>query len=240
MTLQEKVEAIPYWYHRIALPGGIVTPGWAPEDPAAYRFPADFTGKRVLDVGAWDGLWTFEALKRGAREVVAIDDFSDVDNFLDRARWRHWETFDLCRDALGYGADQCSRQEMSLYDVTEDRLGRFDTVLFYGTLYHCRHPLLALDRISAICNERILVETAVCDEFSPYRGGLGGGYPGRQVVCEFYPNDEYGRNPTNWWIPNMYCLKAMLEAAGFKDVVGWKINEPKSLSRCRGFARGAK
>jgi tRNA (mo5U34)-methyltransferase len=37
----------------------------------------NYAGKRVLDIGAWDGYWTFEALKRGAREVLAIDDFSD-------------------------------------------------------------------------------------------------------------------------------------------------------------------
>jgi tRNA (mo5U34)-methyltransferase len=39
----------------------------------AYQVLPDLTGKRVLDVGAWDGFWTFECLKRGAREVVAID-----------------------------------------------------------------------------------------------------------------------------------------------------------------------
>ena len=30
----------------------------------------DPVSPRVLDVGAWDGDWTFAALKRGAREVV--------------------------------------------------------------------------------------------------------------------------------------------------------------------------
>ncbi|NJO37519.1 MAG: hypothetical protein HC871_07740 [Rhizobiales bacterium] len=28
--LQQAIDAQPYWYHRIELPGGIVTPGWAP------------------------------------------------------------------------------------------------------------------------------------------------------------------------------------------------------------------
>ena len=68
-SLAEKVAARPYWYHKIPLPGGIVTPGWAPLSAESYRIPADLTGKRILDVGAWDGFWTFEALRRGAREV---------------------------------------------------------------------------------------------------------------------------------------------------------------------------
>ena len=55
--LAARVAAIPYWYHKIDLPGGITTPGWAPIDPAAYRVPEDLTGMRVLDVGAWDGYW---------------------------------------------------------------------------------------------------------------------------------------------------------------------------------------
>lgn len=68
-----KVQGIPYWYHKIELPYGIVTPGWAPIDSSAYRIPADLTGKYILDIGAWDGYWTFEALKRGAAKVVSID-----------------------------------------------------------------------------------------------------------------------------------------------------------------------
>jgi tRNA (mo5U34)-methyltransferase len=127
MALKDELEAIPHWYHRIALPGGLVTPGWAPLDVDLYRVPADLTGKRVLDVGAWDGFWSFEALKRGAREVVAIDDFS---NAIYKGEQRGWKQFDFCRDALGYTSSQCSRQEMSVYDVTRQELGQFRCRVF--------------------------------------------------------------------------------------------------------------
>ena len=76
-ALEAQVRAFPHWYHRIELPHGVVTPGGHPHSAAAYRVPDRLDGKRVLDVGAWDGFWTFEALKRGAAEAVAIDDFSD-------------------------------------------------------------------------------------------------------------------------------------------------------------------
>jgi tRNA (mo5U34)-methyltransferase len=110
--LSERVAEFPFWYHRIELPGGVVTPGWAPVNQEAYRIPADLTGLRVLDVGAWDGFWTFEALKRGAREVVAIDDFSDCLGGLDVSQRKAWATFDLCRAAFGYDQQRCSRVEM--------------------------------------------------------------------------------------------------------------------------------
>ena len=239
-NLRARVAAIPFWYHRIDLPGGVTTPGWAPMDAAAYRIPGDLSGKRVLDVGAWDGYWTFAALARGAREVVAIDDFSDHLGGAGAARLA-WETFDLCREALGLSGDRCQRREISVYEVSEAALGRFDIVFCFGTIYHLRHPLLALDRLAALCNEAIFVESAILDDYSPYWGGLGHGYPGRQMVMEFYPDDRYGGNATNWWVPTLECLSAMTRAAGFAKTEAWKLVEkPQELARCRGFVRGDK
>lgn len=237
--LHNKVSAIPFWYHRIALPGDVVTPGWAPINAEAYRLPLKLDGLRVLDVGAWDGYWTFEALKRGAREVVAIDDFSDNVG-LNVAREDKWTTFDLCRAAFGYDAARCSRREMSVYDVSPEHLSTFDVVLFFGTLYHLRHPLLALDRLAGVCTGRIIVESAVIDDFSAYKGGVGHGYGG-EMVMEFYPDAQFGNNHSNWWSPTTTCMAQMLRAAGFKDVTGWKLTEkPDDVTVCRGFASGVK
>src|SRR5205823_2527531 len=107
--------------------------------------------------------------------------------------------------------------------------------------YHLRHPLLALDMLSAVCLDRMYVESAICDDYSPYRGGWGQGYPGGQMVAEFYPDDQYGSNPTNWWVPTVHCLAHLVRAAGFDQVQGWKLMEqPKLLKHARGFAMGQK
>ncbi len=222
--LQAKIAAVPFWYHRIALPGGIITPGWAPLAPDQYKIPQDLTGLRVLDVGAWDGYWTFEALARGAKEVLAIDDFSDtLDESLNVPRAK-WETFDLCRSALGYSDDRCRRTEMSIYDISPESVGMFDVVFFFGTLYHLRHPLLALDKLAAVCTGSIHVESAICDDFSAYRG-LGQGYNQRQLIMEFYPDKQLGDNPTNWWSPTLDCLGHMVRAAGFTNIQCWKLTD---------------
>ena len=240
--LRQKVEAFPFWYHRIELPGGIVTPGWAPISPSHYNIPKDMSGLRVLDVGAWDGYWTFEALKRGAREVVAIDDFSDFLGNLENKDRCAWETFDLCRAALGYTDDVCKRFDMSVYDVTEDKIGRFDVVFFFGTLYHLRHPLLALDKLSAICEREIYVESAILDDYSPYQGGIGHGYPSNQMIMEFYPGKQYGDNDSNWWVPSLMCMSQMVLAAGFSEAARWKLTQDAAteLYLCRGFIKGVK
>lgn len=241
-ALRQKIESSAFWYHKIELPGGVVTPGWAPLNQSYYNIPEDMTGLRVLDVGAWDGYWTFEALKRGAREVVAIDDFSDFLGLPENVDRKAWEHFDLCREALGYGEDVCKRYDMSVYDVTEERLGRFDVVFFFGVLYHLRHQLLALDKLSAVCDREIYVESAILDDYSPYRGGLGQGYPGKQMIMEFYPGKEYGGNETNWWVPTLFCMAQLVKAAGFSDVLFWKLikDTPTRIIDCRGFVKGTK
>ncbi len=240
MTLQERVNAIPNWYHRIELPGGIVTPGPLPEENIAplYRFPEDMTGQRVLDVGTWDGYWAFESLKRGAKEVVAIDDFSDnLGQDIPRKEIA-WLGFDLCREALGYTKERCSHQDISLYDIREEGLGRFDTILFYGTLYHCRYPMLALDILRSICDKEIRIETAISNDVSIYRGGFGHGF-GSQLVTEFYPGDEYGQNHTNWWGPTLHLAAQWVGAAGFRIESAWKLCLiPQRLIECRGFITG--
>lgn len=240
-ALAQRVARFPYWYHRIELPHGVVTPGWAPLHIGSYRIPERLDGKRVLDIGAWDGFWTFEALKRGARQVVAIDDFSDFLGSLKQEDRKAWENFDLCREALGYSEERCQRHGLSVYDLKPETFGRFDYVFAFGLLYHLRYPLLALDRISAVCRDRLYVESAVLDDFSPYRGGLNHGYSGGQMVMEFYPDTQYGENATNWWAPTLHCLAHLVRAAGFERVDAWKLTaNPSGLPQCRGFTCGHK
>jgi len=225
--LMDEILDCGYWYHRIELPGGIVTPGWAPIEPALYQVPESLAGLRVLDVGAWDGYWSFEALRRGARQMVAVDDFSDQvsDQEWNNARpgpFVPWRTFDLCAEALGYsGSDRLIRYERSVYDLDATD-GEFDVVLCFGVLYHCRHPLLAIDKLAERCPRgSIYVESAVCDRYSPYNIT---GYPGNQMVMEFYPGQEYAGNPTNWWAPTTLCLAQMVKAAG------WPVTSAQAMT----------
>ncbi|MBS27614.1 MAG: hypothetical protein CL566_01630 [Alphaproteobacteria bacterium] len=237
--LESGVAAFPYWYHRIELPHGVTTPGWAPLSADAYRIPDDLTDKRVLDVGAWDGFWSFEALKRGAAQVIAIDDFSDLVGELEADDRKAWETFDFCRSALGFDTDTCQRHEMSIYDLTPETFGSFDVVFCFGVLYHLRWPMYAIDKLAAVCTGDLFIESAIADDFSAYRGA-GKGF-GTEMVMEFYPNDEYGENETNWWAPTLRCMGSMVKAAGFDTVRGWKLADPPTrLPECRGFVWGRK
>ena len=100
---------------------------------AQFPIPEDLRGKRVLDIGAWDGWFSFEMERRGA-EVLAIDNWDNP---------RFHEVRRLLNSRVEY-------RQMDVYDLTPARIGRFDIVLFFGVLYHLKHPLLALERVCAL------------------------------------------------------------------------------------------
>ncbi|MBI2925411.1 MAG: hypothetical protein HYY24_06870 [Verrucomicrobia bacterium] len=96
-TLRKEVARIR-WHHQIDLGHGVVTPGYDNSRKKLERlhFPVSFAGKSVLDVGAWDGFFSFEAERRGARRVLATDSFS-----WGGGGWGTPEGFQLARQALG-------------------------------------------------------------------------------------------------------------------------------------------
>lgn len=54
------------WFHRIDLGNGVTTPG-ADDTPLKLKhlqLPESLSGKTVLDIGAWDGFFSFEVEKQ--------------------------------------------------------------------------------------------------------------------------------------------------------------------------------
>lgn len=139
------------WRHTIDLGQGVVTPGGRANRKILRRLglPQRLDGLSVLDVGASDGFYSFEAERRGARRVLAIDNFSS---------WSTREGFDLARRALGSRVED---KKMDVFELSPDTTGVFDLVLCLGVLYHLRHPLLALERIFSVTGSHLIVETHV-------------------------------------------------------------------------------
>lgn len=203
------------WFHTIDLGDGLVTPGRVPlrelnklaED---VGLPHDLTGKRVLDIGAWDGFFSFEAERRGASDVLAIDvvplektGFALAKKFLNsKARYR----------------------QMSVYDLSPE-LGKFDVVLFFGVWYHLRYPVLAIDRIwevlekggdlylESVCLDNYLViDDETVDSLENIDHALS-----NMALLQFYRLDEL--NPgdfSNWFSFSRKAVEDILLSAGFE------------------------
>jgi tRNA (mo5U34)-methyltransferase len=190
------------WYHRIELPGGIVTPGINASSFALSKLdlPDSFAGKSVLDIGAWDGFFSFDAARRGAARVLATDSF-----VWQQETWGQ-SGFLLARKALGL-EKAVEDRFIDVMELSPETLGgTFDVVLFLGVLYHLKDPLGALERVSSVCNGLLVLETETALNFLPYPAARL--WPGRQLR-----NDD-----TNWWSINQRALVSLLKLHGFKDV----------------------
>lgn len=128
------------WYQTIDLGDGVVTPGET-GDATASKFEmmdlaADLSGKSVLDIGCNEGFFAFEAERRGAARVLALDKSREAA-----------AKFKLVRQLLGSGAE-FRREKLDRLD--RDRDGRFDIVFFLSVFHHLRHPLAVLDHVASL------------------------------------------------------------------------------------------
>ena len=180
-------------YHSLELHDGTVIEGIIPVANLRARLdqwplPADLTGKRVVDIGAASGWNSFECERRGA-DVVAIDCVE-------------YEELQFVRKV------NQSKVEYAVIDIEEltpERFGFFDYVLFFGVLYHLRHPLLALENVCSVARDAAFIESFVVDETPS----------AERCYIEFYETDELGGQIDNWCGPTTQALLAMTRSAGF-------------------------
>ena len=197
-------------YHSIELPDGSILPGLQPVEHlrnrlALFGLPEDLTGKRVLDIGAWDGWFSFECERRGA-DVVAID-CVELATFLE------------AKELLGSKVDY---RTLDVAEISAEKLGKFDIVLFFGVLYHLRHPLLGLERVLEVCTDVALIESFVIEAETR----------AIPTVMEFYERAELGGQLDNWCGPSPECLASMCRSAGFAQVALLSITSQRASVKC--------
>ncbi|HEY9633642.1 MAG TPA: DUF1698 domain-containing protein [Coleofasciculaceae cyanobacterium] len=196
--LKAEVETIK-WFHEIDLGNGVITPGMSGVLQKGQKMlPESLEGMSVLDIGAWDGFYSFESERRGASRVLATDHYC-----WSGEGWGTKAGFELARKALNSKVED---KEIDVLDISPETVGIFDLVLFLGVLYHMRHPLLALERVASVTSKQIILETHV--DMLDYD----------QPAMAFYPGAELNGDHSNWCGPNPPMVKAMLETVGFKEV----------------------
>lgn len=202
------------WHYSQDLGGGVVTPGrFGPANPQIREAfdQVDFRGKKVLDIGCWEGQWSFEAERRGAASVLATDYLvGDPRARRNEQGINELPTFRLAHAILGSRAEY--RPDVSVYDVTSLGQRDFDIVLFCGVYYHVKNPLLALSRLREVTREggTMLVE-----------GPVVAGPP--EAYARFFYHDVLSEDRSNWWVPTLPCLLEWIQCSYFEVV---KISKP--------------
>lgn len=217
-ALQKRIDAVA-WYHEFDFGRGLRA---VPKDPhvADHRSiwqlierqlsGVDFRGKSVLDVGCWDGYWSFFAERRGAARVLATDDWSQ--------NWQHWTGppgVHLAKELLG------SRVEIDLGRSVYDLAGlgeRFDVVLFLGVYYHLHSPFQAFAQVRHCCHPGTVV---LVD--GPVTHGLEPG-------AAWYSYDDHSCE----WLPTLGVLRQMAEAAYFDVRAEALLSPPEAVSAAAG------
>jgi tRNA (mo5U34)-methyltransferase len=197
------------WVHSIDLGNGVVTKGIFGDgrtNPLITKAfdDIDFSRKKVLDIGCWDGLWSFEAEKRGAAAVYATDDVS-------QRPFQEQPTFRLAHQALGSKVKYYPN--VSLYKIESLNVCDFDIVVFCGVYYHLKDPLLALTKLRRVMKVGglIIVEGEAI-------------YSSNEVLAKFFYHTHHARDASNWWVPTIPCLREWVECSFFEIVNEYGID----------------
>jgi len=194
-----RVLEVPYWRHQIPITDHVITPGRV--KPRAYEALelGSLDDCRVLDIGAWDGLYSFLAERNGAEEVVAMDVYEksgDYDGWWDDIRKGGGDLG--IRTAKELLNSDVKIRDKSVYELDSEVDGEFDVVMLPAVLYHLKKPMLALERIRDVTNGMLAISTVTTP---------------RSKVMEFHSG---GRAP--WWEPSPDIVPDLLTAVGFRSV----------------------
>ena len=208
-------EAPFHWHQRFELVPGVYTPGINDMERLLRlaEIPVDLSGLSVLDIGTANGGVCWAAEARGAARVVGTD--------LGTASSLG---FAEIRELIGASAEYL---QASVYELPELLGGeQFDIVVFFGVLYHLRHPLLALDILRSLARSEVFIESAVYDYGLRTRDAA-------LPLVRFYPDVELNGDGTNWFVPTTRALLDWCETSGLHPTLLSEWPPPFGRTRWR-------
>ena len=213
-TLGELVNDGRDWFHSFRFSSGLTTPGRDPSSKKLHHLclPSKLSGLTVLDVGAYEGYFSFHMEQLGAEKVVAADEF--VWSWLGTPAKPH---FDGVRQAL---SSEVIDITTSVENLSLNIHETFDIVLFLGVLYHAPNMIEYLKQIRSMTRGVCILET--------YLDMLDVEAP----AAEFFPAGAISNDSSNWWGPNVAAVAGMCERAGFAHTAFvnlWDINTRNQL-----------
>lgn len=206
--LQARVDAVG-WYHEFDFGDGVVArdrSGNGESHRRLWSFVQErldtipLAGKSVLDIGCWDGYWSFYAERRGAASILATDD--------ETQNWAGDEGLRLAKELLKSGIE--TNTKISVYELSKlDR--RFDVIFCLGLFYHLIDPFYAFAQVRHCCAEDSLVA---------FEGDVIYGVP--------LDSAHYSRDVTQAprFVPAEGALRTLLQAAYFDILEEHRLEMP--------------
>ena len=232
--ITEQVNRLAPWFHCIDLGDGLFTksqsaigepvdhprPTW---ENVKACVPSDLTGQTVLDVGCNAGFYSIEMKRRGAARVLGLDAQRDL---IRQA--------EFVREVLGLNIEY---ERKSVYDLDPFAMGQFDVTLALGLIYHCKHLVLALEKLFLITRRLLVLETAIYPpEKTPesFEYEEGGERPTLHPLAYVENRPEAKEAVYNWFLPSTAALSALLKNVGFDEIkVLPTANSDRAVIACR-------
>ncbi len=152
--MQARIDAVR-WYHEFDFPNGLAARSKNPEAPfhrALWKFiesqldKIEFKDRSVLDLGCWDGYWSFYSERRGAKSVLASDDCTQ--------NWAASSGLLLAKELFNSSVE--TKLDVSVYEL--GRLNQtFDIILCMGIYYHLVDPFYAFAQVRHCCHKDTIV-----------------------------------------------------------------------------------
>ena len=225
---EQLVRSHKHWKHSFEIIPGVVTPGdWGFTNSAnqldeIYRVPRDLRGLRALDIGALDGVHSFELERRGA-QVTAIDIQSpDVTGF------------NIAKKIIDSKVEYI---QGSVYELKTLLRDKYDIVLFFGVWYHLKNPVRAFDEVAAVMKSEgtLYAEGEALLDYVEVDGQPAIGDMrdfAEKMACSeipisiYYPKKMKG-DLWSWYVPNLACVNAWLQTCGLEMVAySWWHDHP--------------
>jgi len=215
MNISAKTDLInnTNWYHTFEIIPGIWTNGSrgykvVPSDRLDLSgVPKNLTNKTVIDVGAFDGMYTIELCKRGGN-VYSLD-IQDPEST-------------AFNNAMKIAEVSPTYIQSSVYELPYLDLPRFDYVLFFGVFYHLKHPVLALRRIYEQLHNggKMFFDGTVLDDLDKRIPEMHSHMAAIELmrdnpICWYGDVRKVGQN---WFFPNVTCLREWMSSSGFMDI----------------------
>ena len=168
-------------------------------------------GLRVLDVACNCGGFSVHAARSGADYVLGFD----VDeHYLSQA--------EFIKSALGLANVQF--QKLHLEDLDPEIHGRFDVVLCLGILYHLENPVLCMQKLAAVTEKLIVVDTTLLR--IPYINFLLRRLPLWHMrvvpavtdVAQNISTSRWRKHEHGQFSPNAAAVEELLKYSGFEDI----------------------
>jgi len=197
---QQRIDQV-LWYHDLDFPNGLKARTKSPDAESHRKLwnwmrseleKIDFARKPVLDIGCWDGYWSFYAEKRGASRVLATDDKTQ--------NWSGNSGLELAKELMGSAVE--IRTDVSIYEAS--KLGhRYDIVLCMGVYYHLVDPFYAFSQVRHCSHAQSIVV---------FEGDFAPDWFVQPPQATYYDLGD----PSRCFVPTLPCLRQMLAANYFR------------------------